>query len=219
MALRRWAVGMLLLAGATQASALARGLADTQLDPKSLVQMGMADAALAARRYDAASDAYEAAIAADPRNKGGYIGLARVAEAQGLPGKAIRYYREALQIDPNDLTALEGQGASLARRGAIARAQANLDRLKLLCAAPCPAADRLATAIARGPDAVKTAEVTGPLATATATVAVPPEVAAKAAPEVKAAPAPVAVKPATPAETKPATPPEVVKPPAPQPRR
>jgi tetratricopeptide (TPR) repeat protein len=134
------------------------------------------DASLAGRNLEAAADSYEAALAADPRNRAAYVGLARVAEAQGLPGKAIRLYREALQIEPNDLVALEGQSVALARRGAIERAKANLERIRVLCAQPCASAARVSAAIARGPDPVVTADaskaatppVPGP-------VAVPPE--------------------------------------------
>ena len=78
-------------------------------------------------------------------------GLARAAEADGLPGKAVRFYREALEIEPNDLAALEMQGVALVERGAKARAESNLERVKTLCEGPCPQADRLAAAIARGP--------------------------------------------------------------------
>lgn len=96
-----------------------------------------------------AIDRYETSLAVDPTNRAAYLGLARAAERQGLPGKAVRFYREALQLEPNDLEALEGQGSALARRGATARAQINLARIKTLCgAAACPGARRLEGVIA-----------------------------------------------------------------------
>jgi Tfp pilus assembly protein PilF len=109
------------------------------------------EALLAQGKTQAATDSFEAALAADPRNQRAYLGLARAAEAEGLPGKAVRFYREALEIDPNDLAALELQGMALVQRGAKARAETNLERLKQLCSTACPQADRLAAAIAKGP--------------------------------------------------------------------
>ncbi|MCG2842341.1 tetratricopeptide repeat protein [Sandaracinobacter sp. RS1-74] len=129
----------------------ARGLPDNQLAPLSLRQLEAGDAQLNARNTAAAIEHFEAALAADPRNRQAYIGLGRAAQADGLPGRAVRYYREALEIDPNDLNALELQGNALVERGAKSRAKENLERVKTLCKAPCPTADRLAAAIQRGP--------------------------------------------------------------------
>lgn len=178
-------LSLLLLAAAAPAP---RGPADSQLAPVSVAQQQAGAAALARRDWNAATDAFEAALAADPRNIAAFIGLARAAEGQGLPGKAVRFYREALQLDPNDLAAIEGQGVALARRGATARAQDNLARLKTLCAAPCPAADRLAAAIARGPDKVQTAQAAAAPAADPLPAGVPVAPKDEAAPPVPAAP-------------------------------
>ena len=133
------------------APAPARGLPDNLIAPLSLERLKLGESLLAAGKPQEATDQFEAALAADPRNRRAYIGLARAAEAEGLPGKAVRFYREALEIDPNDLAALELQGMALVERGAKARAESNLERVKKLCDGPCPQADRLAAAIARGP--------------------------------------------------------------------
>lgn len=135
----------------TPDAAPARGLPDNQLSPLSLQMLTAGEAQLTAGNTADAIQNFEAALAADPRNRRAYIGLARAAEANGLHGRAIRYYREALQIDPNDLTALELQGIALVERGAKSRAEDNLARVKALCEAPCPPADRLGAAIAKGP--------------------------------------------------------------------
>jgi Tfp pilus assembly protein PilF len=121
-------------------------------------------AALNAKNYAAAIDDFETALAVDPKNRTAFIGLARVAQAQGLPGKAVKYYREALQLDPNDLAALEGQGQAFAERGAKARAQANLDRIRTLCRSDCAPAKRLETAISQTVAAAATP--TGPATSA-----------------------------------------------------
>ncbi len=135
----------------TPDAAPARGLPDNQLSPLSITWLKAGEQQLAARNTVDAIQNFEAALAADPRNRQAYIGLARAAEADGLPGRAVRYYREALQIDPNDVTALELQGVAFVERGAKPRAEDNLARLKTLCEAPCPPADRLTAAIAKGP--------------------------------------------------------------------
>jgi hypothetical protein len=75
-----------------------------------------------------------------------------VATRQGLPGKAIRLYREALVIEPNDVAALRGQGEALVAKGAMQGANENLARIKVLCGKkPCPDATSLAATIAKGP--------------------------------------------------------------------
>lgn len=127
------------------------GQAAPQVDQRSLGLAQSGFSALQAGRTSDAIDQFETALAVDPMNGRAFIGLARAAQAQGLPGKAIKFYREALALDPNDLEALEGQGSALAARGATARAQINLARIQKLCVAPaCPQAQRLQVAIQRG---------------------------------------------------------------------
>jgi tetratricopeptide (TPR) repeat protein len=124
---------------------------DDQIDARSvaLAQQGQALNALA--RYNEATDLFETALAVDPRNRQAYIGLARAAEGQKLPGKAIKFYFEALKLEPNDIAALAGQGQALVQRGAVDRAKRNLDKIRALCGANCPQAAPLAAAIAKGP--------------------------------------------------------------------
>jgi Tfp pilus assembly protein PilF len=135
------------------AAAPARGLPDSEIAPASLQLTKAGETLLSGGQTQAAMDQFEAALAVDPRNRRAYLGMARAAEAEGLQGKAVRFYREALEIDPNDLTVLELQGLALVERGAKARAEANVERIRKLCTGPCPQADRLAAAIARGPRA------------------------------------------------------------------
>lgn len=134
---------------------------DDQIDPRSVALVAKGDAARAAGNLDGATDALETALAVDPRNRAAFISLAQVAEARALPGKAIRLYREALLLEPNDRAALKGQGEALVMKGAVERAKQNLAQIKTLCGkAACPEAMTLAAVIARGP----------PIATAAAQV-------------------------------------------------
>ncbi len=136
---------------------------DADVIPLSATLTEEARTALAAQKYDDATNLLESALAVDPKNRSAFITLATVAERQGLPGKAIRLYREALLIEPNDIVALAGQGEALVLRGAMTKAQENLARIKQLCIAACPEQDQLASAIARGaPTRTVSAEVVKP---------------------------------------------------------
>lgn len=137
-------------------------VADDQINPNSmaLTKIGIDEAA--AGRLESATDAFESALAIDPRNRAAYVELASVARKQGLPGKAIRMYREALLIEPNDIIALSGQGEALVQRGAITKAKENLARIEKLCMAACPEQTRLAAAIAKQPEEAVVAAETKP---------------------------------------------------------
>ncbi len=139
-------LSLLLISAAPVAAAPAR---DDQLKPASVQFAAAGQAALAAAKPQDAIDSFEAALAIDPRNVAAFSGIAAAYEKLGLPGKAVKYYREALALNPSDIAALEGQGRALVARGATARAQINLARIKALCKADCSAAARLDGVIAK----------------------------------------------------------------------
>jgi tetratricopeptide (TPR) repeat protein len=143
----------LAIAATTMASAGFSQRADDQIDPRSAAMVEQARALTTAGRYNEAIDLLETALVVDPGNRGAYVALGRVAQAQRLPGKAIRLYGDALRLEPNDVAALSGQGEAFVQRGAVDRARGNLDRVRQLCTAPCAPADQLAAAITRGPPA------------------------------------------------------------------
>jgi len=149
---------------------------DDQINPTSVAFQKRGEAALAAGNLAAANDALETAVVADPKNRAAFVSLGKVAQAQQMPGKAIRYYKDALLLEPNDLAALSGEGDALVQRGAVDRAKDNLARVQKLCgAAACPAATTLAAAIAKGPPV--------PVQTAQATDKVPPKGQEQTGPE------------------------------------
>ena len=131
---------------------------DDQIDARSLQLLAEGRAARAAGNLDGATDLLETAVAVDPRNRAAFIVLAEVAETRGLPGKAIRLYREALTLEPNDVAALRGQGEALVAKGAVSVARGNLAKIKSLCKTGCAEANQLAAVIAKGPP-VTTAQV------------------------------------------------------------
>lgn len=153
-----WSIPALLLAAGTISTvAIGSVSGDDALRPASVQMQKTGEAALSKAQPSAAIDAFEASVAADPRNSASFIGMAHAYEALGLPGKAVRFYREALTLDPNDLNALEGQGKALVARGATARANLNLVRIRTLCKGECPQAKRLEVALATPPVVAKTA--------------------------------------------------------------
>lgn len=124
---------------------------DAEIDPRSIELVQKGEALAATGDYQGANDAIESALVLDPRNRGAYVSLARVAQKQELNGKAIRLYREALKIEPNDVNALAGQGEALVAKGAVEKAKENLARIEKLCVARCNQQVALAASIARGP--------------------------------------------------------------------
>ncbi|SFR98672.1 tetratricopeptide repeat protein [Sphingomonas jatrophae] len=158
MRLSPLAAALSLALAATSSAGLSQK-PDDQINPRSVAMVQAGEAARRAGNLDAANDALETALAIDARNRGAYVALARVAQAQGLPGKAIRFYREALSIEPNDPAALGGQGEAMVQKGAVERAKANLAKVRTLCKTECAPATQLAAAIAKGPPpAVQTAQ-------------------------------------------------------------
>ena len=125
--------------------------AATPVDPRSMALLAQGRAAAAAGNLESATDLIETALAVDPRNRAAFLELATIAEKQGLSGKAIRLYREALLIEPNDPGALRGQGEALVAKGAMGPARENLAKIKTLCGKKsCPDAASLAATIAKG---------------------------------------------------------------------
>ena len=131
---------------------------DSQIDARSLQLLAQGRTLVAAGNLDGATDVLETAAAVDPRNRGAFVLLAQIASTRDLPGKAIRLYREALLLEPNDLGALRGQGEALVAKGAVVRAKDNLVKIRTLCKGACPEATQLAAVIAKGPP-ITTAQV------------------------------------------------------------
>lgn len=130
-------------------------------DPRAAALVAQGRSAADAGDLQGAIDAFEAALVIDPAYTGVYLDLAGAARQQGLQGKAIHYYREALEREPGNLAAIGGEGAALVEKGAVAKAERNLAQLKSLCGGGCSEVEQLAAAIAQGPP-VQTAEAALP---------------------------------------------------------
>ena len=137
--------------------------ADRQPDPRAAALIAEGRSELASGQVQAAVDSFEAALAVDPGHTPIYLDLAEAARQSGLQGKAIHYYREALERDPNTLAAISGEGEALLEKGAIEKARRNLAQLQSICGADCEQARELAAALQRGPQpTVLTAEAVTP---------------------------------------------------------
>jgi Tfp pilus assembly protein PilF len=123
---------------------------DAAPDPRAEALIAQGQALLTAGEPQAATDAFEAALAVDPGYTPIFIDLADAARQQGLQGKAITYYREALSRDPGNFAAISGEGAALVEKGALEKARRNLAKLQSLCGDECPETLALQSSIARG---------------------------------------------------------------------
>ena len=80
-----------------------------------------------------------------------------------MQGKAIHYYRVALETQPENLAAISGEGEALAEKGAVEKAKRNLAKLESMCGSNCAEAQALATTIQNLPaPKVVTAEAVTP---------------------------------------------------------
>ena len=135
----------LSLTFAIMSSASIGGRAD--VDARSIALLKTGDQEASAGRLDIAIGWYESALAVDPRNGAAYVAMARAVKTQGLEGKAVGFYKEALEREPNDQIALAEQADILISKGALEIARKNIARLRTLCRANCAAPTRLSLAI------------------------------------------------------------------------
>lgn len=148
--------GALLIGGASTVAFCAPS--EPEVQPLSAEFTSSGEDLLNAHHPEDAIRQFETALAVDPKNVRAYIGMARAHEELGLPGRAVKFYREGLTIDPTNLVALQEQGEALVERGAVARAEVNLARIRDLCQRECTPAEQLASAIKAGPPVVESAE-------------------------------------------------------------
>ncbi len=150
--MRNWVRFLTVGAAATLLASPALGeRADNQIFPRSIEFQRQAEAQLTAGKLIEAAELLETALAVDPRNRAAFVDLARVAQKQRLFGKAIRLTTKALELEPNDLDAIQVQGLAMVELGALPRARENLAKLQRICTNGCKQVDVLSTAISRGP--------------------------------------------------------------------
>jgi len=143
-----FSLGISLLYAAAPALA-AQDLGQTaekyQIVSDQLIEKGTQ--ALADNDLGGAQLLFEKALVADPSSVGAYIGLGRTYEGLERTGSSLRFYRKALEIDPNDLQALELQSLAFLTRDLVDRAVMNRERLARLCQHGCAELETVETAI------------------------------------------------------------------------
>jgi tetratricopeptide (TPR) repeat protein len=144
------AAALSLLAGLTSSIAWSDS-GEQALGPRAVQLLADGKARFAAGDVNAAVDAYEAALVVQPGNALVLVRLAEATRAQGMQGKALHYYRSALVSDPRNVMAIAGEGAALAEKGALAKAQRNLVQLQGLCGTDCDATRQLAAVLEAQP--------------------------------------------------------------------
>ncbi len=155
------ALALTLVAGVTASTGFSAP--PQPMDPRAVALVNQGRSDLAAGKVDSAIDAYEAALAVQPGSVSVLLDLAAATRRQGMQGKALHYYREALALDPQNLMAISGEGAALVEKGAVEKARRNLARLQGMCGDTCEASRALAAAILKGPTPkVVTAEAVKP---------------------------------------------------------
>lgn len=76
---------------------------------------------------------FERALTANPANVRALLGLGQAFDAQDLPGRALKYYRHARELEPENLEVLEAQALAFLKRDLPARSEDNQLRLAELC--------------------------------------------------------------------------------------
>lgn len=137
--------------------------ASREPNPRAAALVAEGRSELASGQVQAAIDSFEAALTIDPGHTAVYLDLAEAARQEGLQGKAIHYYREALEREPDNFAAISGEGEALLEKGAVEKARRNLAQLESMCGDQCNETRQLAAALARDPQpGVQTAEVIAP---------------------------------------------------------
>lgn len=143
------ALALSLLAAVTSSVTLSAPREKLDAQARALIVQGRAE--LQAGEVNEAVDSFEAALVRQPGSVTVLLRLAEATRANGLQGKALHYYREALEADPRNLMAIAGEGAALAEKGAVEKARRNLARLEGICGSNCEATRQLASVLSRGP--------------------------------------------------------------------
>ncbi|RGP40461.1 Non-specific serine/threonine protein kinase [Altererythrobacter insulae] len=154
----RIAPGIAALALALAASSSVGQAPERAAAPRAVFMLEQGRMALAQNDIDAAIDAYESALALDPGLSDALIALAQANRANGLPGKAIGYYRSVLAREPRNIAALAGEGEALAESGALEKARRNLAQLESLCGRNCAKTNSLRAKVETGRAASLAAE-------------------------------------------------------------
>lgn len=134
-----------ILAGSLSVPALAQTAEKYRLLSNDLV--AKAESTMKAEAPRDAQALYERALVANPSNVEALVGLGRAHEAQGHVASGLKYYRKALEIEPNDRDALEVQALAFLKRNLAEKAEGNREKLARLCQKGCAELEAVESAI------------------------------------------------------------------------
>jgi len=120
---------------------------DTKYINVSRQLVAEANVALQAEQVEDAKLLFERALVAYPANTNALLGLGRTHEAKGEIGRGLKYYRQALEIEPNDQGLLEIQALAFLKREMLDRADANRAKLVRLCPNSCTELETVESAL------------------------------------------------------------------------
>ena len=138
-------VAISALIGILSAPAFAQTAEKYRLLSSDLVKK--ADVSLKAEAPRDAQAIYERALVANPSNVDALVGLGRAHEAQGHTASGLKYYRKALEIEPNDRDALEVQALAFLKRNLADKAEGNREKLARICQGGCAELEAVESAI------------------------------------------------------------------------
>jgi len=115
---------------------------------RRLIEMGRDN--LRQEAYGDALEMFESALVADPSSVDALIAIGDTYDVIDRRDRSLRYYRQALQIEPNNRAALTAEALALIADGDRSGAEDNLERLRRICGeAGCAEIDRLEQALAQ----------------------------------------------------------------------
>ncbi len=104
--------------------------------------------AIYAGRYDRGINLMEKVVRVQPKNADAFNYLGFAYRKKGDLNNAAKYYKVALEIDPDHKGALEYQGEMYLKLDDLAAARGNLGKLAVLCPSGCDERAELTRAIA-----------------------------------------------------------------------
>ncbi len=122
-------------AGLVALATVGTGAGTACASPTSNALVRQGQQALARKDYDAARHSFEQAIVADPHDAGAFGDLGLANQRLGAVDKAWRYYRTALEIEPDNVRVLAWSGDLDASLGRLDSAREKLDHLRAVCGA------------------------------------------------------------------------------------
>ena len=135
-----WIVGSLVAVGAVAPAAQANA-------EKRQLNLAAGIRALEAEDFESAVRQLERAIVADPKSSLAYYHLGRSHRGLGDSVRALKYFRLALLIEPNNFPALHERGETLLAAGKADEAREVLSELEERCGGSCPETSSLRRAI------------------------------------------------------------------------